>query len=628
MDQDFGFSDDRRRELLKHFVTPELRQLAREILQPQPTATTTTSRISRPRQNHPSTTAANSSVSTSKPTPSRTQRYQSQRRARPAIKPASGRMKNSLKKKSTNQSIRSTISSSSTSSTSSTTTTTAAKERRPPSRSSLRPSSRSSSATPGEQQQKPLSPTSRSLSASFQLSHDELHHFQRIQRNHEQLLEAGRWEALWSRRRKLSSQRNSRYSSSSDSISSDSTSTDSTSTTTLDYDKKKCLANSRIHSYSLLLGRRPSEAALEVDNGIKITSSAATRAAVVAAAAVASATSRGSEKSHHHGCLASQRVLMDSTRLHNAAMDNSFLAKMLEEDDVQGSPSGRYMRNRERGRQRSSLDEVPSNEDRDVEVLDDDDFGGELDMTALGNIGGNIGNMGNIGGGGEGHGEFINGGFNVGGINLGQKDKTEEERGGEGAGSGGGDFMSGFEDEEEEEEKEKEKMANEVEMMVSAKEGRSGGQILLHSTGVRGGHIPFTSIPSAPTSGTISLSLPTMAKTTAPGMVFNSAKMCWEAAGVGARKEEEDVMAGFSSEEEEEEPKEKKEDDDFMAGFSDDDDDEEEETNEVQVGDGSGSGVRGVLMMQKTGGVAGGGEETEEEEEDFMAGFSDDDEVF
>ena len=361
-----------------------------------------------------------------------------------------------------------------------------------------------------------------------------------------------------------------------------------------------------------------------MDNGIKITSSAATRAAAVAAAAVASATSRGSEKSHHHGCLASQRVLMDSTRLHNAAMDNSFLAKMLEEDNVQGSPSGRYMRNRERGHQRSSLDEIPSNEDRDVEVLDDDDFGGELDMSALGNIGGNIG------GGGDGHGGFINVGFNVGGFNLGQKNKTEGERGGGGGGGGGsgrGDFMSGFEDEDEEEEKEKEKMANEVEMVVSAKEGRSGGQILLHSTGVRGGHIPFTAIPSAPTSGTTSLSLPTMTKTMAPGMVFNSAKMCWEAAGVGARKEEEDVMAGFSSEEEEEAPKEKKEDDDFMAGFSDDDDEEEEETTEVQVGDASESGVRGVLMMQKTSGVVGGGEETVEEE-DFMAGFSDDDKVF
>lgn len=104
---------------------------------------------------------------------------------------------------------------------------------------------------------------------------------------------------------------------------------------------KVCLADSRRHLHWMLIGRRPpaEEAAAQVlrqarrkpipKSNIRQNKRGAT---------IESHTSTMS------GGLAAQRVIMDATRLHNAAIHNSFLASMLKNDGLRGAASARYVR--------------------------------------------------------------------------------------------------------------------------------------------------------------------------------------------------------------------------------------------------------------------------------------------
>ena len=495
--EEFGFTDDKRRELLKHFVTPELRSLARGILQPSQTAATTIPKLN-----------------TTTTTKTRAQLYRQHRAHRDLPPHPTPRMSQRRPQKQR-------VSSSAPTTTITTTTSTTTSSHT----SHTSPTSPTSPYTPTSP-----TPPSPTPDDSFRLEADELHHFQRVQREHENLLHIGKWDGLWHVPR-----RRIRRTTATATATAEST-VPRTPHNKTNLNTRPCLANTRRYAYNLLLGRSVHADVVPVvsDTASKSTTTTTTTTMTSLAAGV-----RATQRQHSYGSLAAQRVMMDATRLHNAALDNSFLAKMLQDDGVSGAASTKYVRDRA-SRARSerlsftSKTKMEETENEKTQVLDDADFGvGDLDMTALGKA----------------------------------TSATISE-----------DLMSGFDDEESVEEELGNDHVPAAPVSVQLVQPFAPpSAVLVHV------------LPSSPRMATISLSSAPASTSTTTGMVFNSEKMCWETADATAQQDEDDMMAGFSSDENEDDivdndvmvvgtgivPVPAVDADNFMAGFDDDSEDDD-----------------------------------------------------
>jgi hypothetical protein len=284
--------------------------------------------------------------------------------------------------------------------------------------------------------------------------------------------------------------------------------------------------------------------------------------------------------------------MMDATRLHNAALTNGFLARMLREDHILGRASGKYvkaLRHRNKVRQAHEEEEKAEQQHEDqqhdqrgarasqarsspsttaaplpsFEEEEDLDFGqGELDMQAFNNIG--VPHA------------------------VAQALSLPSSLSGSPRTSVVVPLAGGTEEEEEEEDwgmedDEEEEWGEELggQEDVFGTTGL-GGRPTHRITSSHGGHIPFVAAAAAATTmAATPLTLPAALAAPATASVFNKDKMCWEA------PEDDDLMAGFSDDEEEDEDGGEElgssvprggaeEEDDFMAGFTGSDSEEED----------------------------------------------------
>jgi hypothetical protein len=548
----------RRRELLQHFVTPELRQLTRGLLKTKETLPLSKLPLtSKSRQFSPSgrlvrrtsTTNAAAAAAAARKNLSRAQIYRKQRQAQDALK------KYRPSEKTNQQAMVQML--------------------HPTKRKPQNNNQQHQRKQHNQQNHKTFSHGNpNKIAASSKRPHfsvftaEELRHFKRIQKEHEHMLESGHWNGLWEvpRQRRHSTK------------------------------NRPCLADSRHHSYTLLLGRKPPGTRqtiniLNQSDPFTNKSSSSETALKTLAAGV-----RATHKRDAHGRLAAQRVMMDSTRLYNAALSNSFIAQMLKDDGISGQPSLKYVRERQKRleEEKQTLNdgscssssssnsgvmdglggsENDGNSSIVSEVMDDADFGvGDLDMAALSKFG------------------VPNAVTRALSVTNSPKPATVDLQNNDSSSFNGKEVGDGDLELE---------LSDGEELSISSSD--NSGNIVVkanvsnlslnhfvrghHQTSSHGGHIPFSSIaaPSAPLTSASHVAAPQTKS------VFNSEKMCWEA------PEDDDLMAGFDG--------------------SDDSDEDIDKSNGMTHGGGGGGGGDGGRMKLPNG---------HGEDEDFMAGFDDD----
>lgn len=264
-----------------------------------------------------------------------------------------------------------------------------------------------------------------------------------------------------------------------------------------------------------------------------------------------STTSRG---------LAAQKVIMSATLLHNAALDNPFLARMLRKDRIAGDASPRYRRNRHRRLKSAEVETAALAAQTAVVPAKVDEYDDAFDF---GDVETSI-----------------------------ERERGNEPKGGVSAGTSqwlgdmdNGSEMDWGEDEDESEDDVTGNVSDKQDIAVNGKEGHtdgklgnveantvkiqdeeddddvgfddfivksSGGPVVLqmssspskpaNTVAAAHGHIPF--IPSE--SQNIGLVTIDQKASAGAGMTFNKELMRWEATG-GTAPGDEDFMAGFGS---------------------------------------------------------------------------------
>ena len=419
---------------------------------------------------------------------------------------------------------------------------------------------------------KPTAPpeSAQALPASFRLTREEKSFFARVQKDHEALM--SHWDGLWN-----VSRRRGRGSSASAPVQK------ARSTRS-----RVPPGDSRRFMHTLIRGRT----ALPAPNAAKGDDPKGP------------ATSSLSPLKRNRDGLASQRVIMDSRRLYNFALDSPFLHNMLTEDRVEGKAGRKEIRAHQR-----KIQERESNSGAEIAASPD-------------------------------QGRLTSPGTNTAGVHRNSvveepgedysQDFQEAGGGGDAVGSGGGllqlhgaagplqtvvepatlrgcgaaddeDFMNGFSDTDDEDavaDVGADAIADETSGQNSgavANDGAKNGgsdieekrsslnpsispallnKLTVHqrsNTSVDGNlfHIPFDPSASRPAPAPLKLvnvSSTDGAQQTA-GMVFNKEKMCWEPANAEAQKEEDDMMAGFDT---------TSEDEDDDGGEDDNNDDSDE----------------------------------------------------
>ena len=570
-----------RRELLKHFVTPELRQLARGILNPTPVQTI--------HNNAP----PSSSTTKTQTSSSRTLHYRQQRATR-ATKARQPRP-NTMPPKTLQQSI----------------TTVQSNTDTKVSSKSTKKSHSSKTHTNTKTKIKTTPPTTTTpttidtIANSFILSKDEIHYFQRVQKEHEHLHDTGRWDGLWRVKRKRKIRKPGTIH--------NSTTNPSTKVHDTNPATRPCLANSRRYAYVLLLGRKPPNSQKSNTETTITPQTEKTKTKITMTSLAAGI--RATQRQVSYGSLAAQRVMMDATRLHNAALDNQFLAQMLLQDQVIGKASSKYKRerrlkikNQEQNQKNQKFEDTTTTTtatsiefepeiEIETEIFDDafDDFGnGDLDMTAFGHQTNNQ----------------TNNQTNSNQINNDIQASSTNKNVGKHL------LTKALNDPETKETERKEKVQTVMQALEFVSPSATSSPSSLSSLSSPSTISPPPSAPSTTTSTTTTtkrmatITLPfasSTATTTQSGMVFNSEKMCWETSNDNAKNDEDDLMAGFGSDSDE-----KEEENNFMDGFGTSDEDEEEDE---QDGGLQSTGPLGRLPNQTS----------EDKEEDFMAGFGSDD---
>ena len=341
--------------------------------------------------------------------------------------------------------------------------------------------------------------------------------------------------------------------------------------------QKRCVADSRRYHHQMMLARDPPE----------LRAAKSARAALKRRVRSHSAKQplRAAENQAVSGGLAAQKVMMSATLLHNAALDNPFLARMLRQDRIAGEASTRYRRSRHRRMKSTEVETAAKALQPAAAPVQVDDYGDAFDFDDV-VIGGNRAD-GDVQQGGdssaamgqgladededdgemdwgededEGEGEEDEKGTcDTGAVSVPkQGDAVDEE-----AGDAGWE-PDGTEDAKDEGEGEAEDNDDGLDDFIVR--GSHGPVVLQLSSSptklakaVAGGkgHIPF----AAAGAQQIGLVAANQTASAGPGMTFNKELMRWEAAG-GTAPGEEDFMADFGS----------NSDDGF--GTSSDDDDE------------------------------------------------------